>query len=888
MSPLHSWARYYASLGWKVFPLVPGTKSPFKDSAGSSEATSDPVQIDAWWSAHPEANIGTRPSAAGLYVFDVDPRNGGDVSAMALALQHGPLVTPLRVRSPGGGWHDYLAARPGARYVGSPAPGIDGKYNGYAVLPPSLHPNGGRYEWANGHPDASSVAAPAPVWLERAERVKGDVPALQRTGNLGDVELIRQALELRDPESYESWSMAIASLRHWEDTTDGADGIGYELAREWSERSAKHDDGVFDDKWAAWDSDKAGGRTLGSLLHESGLTREQMMPSAADVFGAVPAVIPEIVAQPLQWSTVPVDGFKGTTEPSMILAELIENNYRGFAERWHAADSASLINDLGYRCGGCAELVLQVLLQCPGIEDSEHLRAQIAYDCTHRTTWYTIGALTPEQQSTATSGLMARVEVDDGKLVHAQRLIDAALPAVPGVFQRSGKLVRVVRDGKISEFSLQNFSRTVETYLRLEKGGKGTPAKCPDALAKRVLEAGEWPGVEELVAAVPYPVVRADGSVIGAAGMDALTGLYVRYGLSREPRVLNLDECREAFARAWAPFAEFPYASAIDRGVAVSALLSCVCRASLDAAPAYLVRAQTPGTGKSLLCDALVMLSGAGPGGRALSSKGEEQSKQLTSIFRAAPTGFYFDNYFGTLRGGSEFCMALTTPMYRARLLGGNDELEVPNRSLVLLNGNNVGLQGDVVRRFLTIGLNSADGLSRKQHAFDPKTVVRQGLQGLRADLIDLLVTFKACAPDWRPADGLPSFEDWNKLVRGCVLWLSGFVESVELRDPLEALAIAQEDDPDSVAHKLMLAAWEERFGDRALSLRELQDAPLDPAQHPLWLEAYDAIATDSGGKENHKRLQYFLRDKRDVVVDGMWFCGERDRMNRILWSVKR
>src|SRR5690606_23766513 len=100
MSAMKEWALYYARQGLAVFPLVPGTKSPFKGSNGSSEATTDFEQIERWWTQHPDANIGTRPSAAGLYVYDVDPRNGGDADHQWLCAEHGTIESPLQVNSP--------------------------------------------------------------------------------------------------------------------------------------------------------------------------------------------------------------------------------------------------------------------------------------------------------------------------------------------------------------------------------------------------------------------------------------------------------------------------------------------------------------------------------------------------------------------------------------------------------------------------------------------------------------------------------------------------------------------------------------------------------------------------------------------------------------------
>lgn len=286
MSPLHKWARYYAERGFAIFPLVPGTKSPFAGSSGSKDATCDLEQVDAWWAAHPEANIAVKPSASmgGLYVFDVDPRNGGDASFSALEQRHGTLSSPLHVKSPGGGFHLYFAAPAdtGQGYSGAPATGIDGKYNGYAVLPPSLHPNGGRYEWINGH---DATPGPIPTFLVKQATVRERVAS--GGGALANVSRIKQALARIQPDcDYNQWVGVIASVKHWEDTTEGAEGLGYELCREWSAGDPRHDDGQFADKWETWNSSAPNARTLGSLLHDAGLTAAQQIPDPAIAFAA--------------------------------------------------------------------------------------------------------------------------------------------------------------------------------------------------------------------------------------------------------------------------------------------------------------------------------------------------------------------------------------------------------------------------------------------------------------------------------------------------------------------------------------------------------------------------------------------------------------------------
>lgn len=132
----------YAADGLAVFPLVPRTKRP-ATAHGKDDATTDPATIRAWWTATPDANIAARPPE-GVIVLDVDPRNGGTLDAL------GDLPTTYRVRTGGGGWHVWCWLPDGLedRVVGklAGADGIDLKTNaGYLVMPPSIHPDGGRY-----------------------------------------------------------------------------------------------------------------------------------------------------------------------------------------------------------------------------------------------------------------------------------------------------------------------------------------------------------------------------------------------------------------------------------------------------------------------------------------------------------------------------------------------------------------------------------------------------------------------------------------------------------------------------------------------------------------------------------------------------------------------
>ena len=266
---MKGWALYYASLGWHVFPLKPGTKYPGCEH-GSSEATTDPEQITRWWTAMPTAGIGMRPAPSGLYVFDMDPRNGGEKAFETLQAEHGLLLSPVMAQSGrGSGFHMYFAAPDASvKYQGNPGglKGLDGKHNGFVVLPPSIHPDTQQpYTWLTSTPSSTDDIPDAPEFLRKPiiSRKPSD-----RVGSHDDVPLIKQALEYIDPEAYDTWYPTLASMKHWGEHAELED-VAYDICRDWSAQSPKHDDGEFQWKWESFDSFRKDARTLGSLIADA-------------------------------------------------------------------------------------------------------------------------------------------------------------------------------------------------------------------------------------------------------------------------------------------------------------------------------------------------------------------------------------------------------------------------------------------------------------------------------------------------------------------------------------------------------------------------------------------------------------------------------------------
>ncbi len=160
-SRLHRGAHKYADHGVYVLPIVRGGKLPLTGH-GVYDATISHDQIDRWWRATPNANVGIACGQSGWIVIDVDAQHGGIETLDELQADHGPLPVTLTATTPSGGFH--AVYKMPAEPLGCPrlARGIDTRgTGGYIVATPSTRPEG-VYRWLNWGQDM----VPLPAWCE--------------------------------------------------------------------------------------------------------------------------------------------------------------------------------------------------------------------------------------------------------------------------------------------------------------------------------------------------------------------------------------------------------------------------------------------------------------------------------------------------------------------------------------------------------------------------------------------------------------------------------------------------------------------------------------------------------------------------------------------------
>jgi P4 family phage/plasmid primase-like protien len=141
-----------AARGFAVFPIRDwgdgDDPKPIRDFL--AKASNDPATVARWWNRWPDARVGLLAGERnGVTVLDLDVKHGKDGVASLAALGFADLaaLSPVRVRTPSGGWHLFFAYEPRLKNsVSVIGDGIDVKTQGGFVVAPGSLKDGARYQ----------------------------------------------------------------------------------------------------------------------------------------------------------------------------------------------------------------------------------------------------------------------------------------------------------------------------------------------------------------------------------------------------------------------------------------------------------------------------------------------------------------------------------------------------------------------------------------------------------------------------------------------------------------------------------------------------------------------------------------------------------------------
>ncbi len=464
----------------------------------------------------------------------------------------------------------------------------------------------------------------------------------------------------------------------------------------------------------------------------------------------------------------------------------------------------------------------------------------------------------------------------------------------PSIYQRAQRLVRVVPRNEfrdpletagapplvttVSAPSVWEFlSRQVAWQKFDGRSDAFVPCEPPDRVVRAVHKRGAWDGVRILSGITSLPILRGDGSVREEPGYDDATGLLYEPNGPIAPLIAKptQEDARAAAAALCDVVCDFPFAGPTHRSAWLAALLSPIAwPAYQDGAPLFLFDAHTPGSGKTLLCDAIgVIASGRAMVRSPYVADDDEIRKRITAHALSSDQLVLIDNVpTGGSVGWPSLDSALTGERWKDRVLSTSENADLRINIVWYVTGNNLSIKGDLARRSLRVRLESAHERPEERSGFRHSPLLpwlRSRRPELAAHALTLLRGYLLAG---RPSQGLTSFgsfEAWSSVVREAIVWAG-------LRDPT-GTCLSRDPRADALrdVHLQALLGWRRLVGGGtgltgAQALRLLESGP---SEHQGLRAAIGELCPTRMGLPSTRSLGNRLRGLqgrwRSVSIDG-------------------
>ena len=507
----------------------------------------------------------------------------------------------------------------------------------------------------------------------------------------------------------------------------------------------------------------------------------------------------------------------------------------------------------------------------------------------------------------------ARVQLGRGMRVDSTDAVLHVLRDRSELFDFGTNAIAYVADGKATpvnrDWLVDHAGRVAEFYSvkteRDDDDGSVTstreiPEDAPAYIANAIIAKNGGRNFRKLTAVTTAPTLRPDGSVLDEPGHDATTGLmYVTteaYPLA-VPSAPTVEQALDALAKLWHPVRLFPFADEVAVGVTLASMLSACLRPALPTCPAFGFDAPAAGTGKTLLAKCIGALATGGDVAVLPPTNQEDECrKRLFAALRGGFKVLLWDNVREPL-GNSVIDSFLTSSFFADRVLGVSENVELPNRSLFLVSGNNLVLTGDTHRRILLARLDAQiETPFKREFEFDPLTEVCNNRQILVVAALTIVRAYIAAGRPKVASGRIASFELWDDLVRQPLCWLKErMMESDrDLKDlpmfvdPSESIDRAASENPETSKLAALLNAWIAAFG----------TTPTTPAQAIIKAneefgaqsELFDALDEIAGqnGKLNVRILGRWLERHAGQLCTGLRLVLANKTNGLKRWTVVR
>ncbi len=362
----------------------------------------------------------------------------------------------------------------------------------------------------------------------------------------------------------------------------------------------------------------------------------------------------------------------------------------------------------------------------------------------------------------------------------------------PEFFQHGSEVAQVVDAGDgpvISHLSTAGLKGHVDrsaAWLRRTKDGDLIAARPPTDVIEDML-AMEKP-LPRIKGITGTPVFDSEGELCLTEGYQPSTGLLYRPrgnpipDVPEHPDETDLLRAKMLIRHEW--LGDFPFNDEASRAHAIAIALTVITR-EMVAGPTPLTAVDAPsaGTGKGLLLRSeSLVIEGSEPAVMTETRDDDELRKRITSMLVRGRSMAQLDNVKRRLESAALEGL-LTSTIWTDRVLGRTQTIEVPNRTVWLVTGNNLQMGSEVARRTVWIRLDSKEDRPWERSSFRHADLAGWVLRHRHELLWALLVLVRNWISKGRPQwEGKPlgSFEAWCQVTGGILETanIPGFLEN--------------------------------------------------------------------------------------------------------------
>ncbi|MBI2717221.1 MAG: toprim domain-containing protein [Rhizobiales bacterium] len=466
---------------------------------------------------------------------------------------------------------------------------------------------------------------------------------------------------------------------------------------------------------------------------------------------------------------------------------------------------------------------------------------------------------------------LPRLRADEGDLSRAGNKAWSLLLAAnrkPWLFRTGAQMSWVVPDDRgepvaapVTDERLRYMLARLAVWQKLNRNNELVPAHPPTGLVKSLLATPD-PALPVLAGIVNTPVFGSDGTLLTEPGYHAEAKLLFHpapgFTLPPIPACPSGEDVAQARALLLDDLlGDFPFVAEAERAHALSLLLLGFIRAMIDGpTPLHVIEKPTPGTGATLMVDAIAtVLTGTGASVMTEGRDEEEWRKRLTAKLRQIPSLVVIDNLRHPL-DSSALAAALTAPHWEDRILGASEMTRLPIRCVWIATGNNPEFSNEMARRVVRIRLEAHVDQPWRREGFRHSDLMGW-VRANRARLVAACLTLiRAWIAAGRPKGTrmIGSYENWSRAMGGILehARIEGFLGNLD-----EMLAAA---DGEGAVWRSFITAWWDRFGTAEVGTGDLFEVALICEPPP---------PLGSGGDRSQRtRLGRALGRLRDRVFD--------------------